>query len=155
MAKYAAEVVNQAKAWLGLKEADGSYQIILDTYNSQKVLPRGHKMTTKDQWCSAFVTAVAVKLGYTDIIPPECSCTRMMGLLQNRNSWQETGRPAPGALIFYNWEGEKTEADHVGIVEKVENGRVYTIEGNTSDSCRARSYPIGYFEILGYGIPFY
>jgi hypothetical protein len=40
-------------------------------------------------------------------------------------------------------------------VEKVENGRVYTIEGNTSDSCAERSYPIGYYEILGYGIPAY
>ena len=45
--------------------------------------------------------------------------------------------------------------DHVGIVEKVENGRVYTIEGNTSDSCRQRSYPVGYYHILGYGIPDY
>jgi hypothetical protein len=43
----------------------------------------------------------------------------------------------------------------VGIVEKVENGRVYTIEGNTSDSCRQRSYPVGYYQILGYGIPDY
>ena len=45
--------------------------------------------------------------------------------------------------------------DVAGIVEKVENGRVYTIEGNTSDSCRQRSYPVGYYQILGYGIPDY
>ena len=46
----------------------------------------------------------------------------------------------------------KVGADHVGIVEKVENGRVYTIEGNTSDSCRQRSYPVGYYKILGYDV---
>lgn len=45
--------------------------------------------------------------------------------------------------------------DHVGIVEKVENGRVYTIEGNSGDSCRRRDYPLDYYEILGYGIPAY
>lgn len=41
--------------------------------------------------------------------------------------------------------------DHVGIVEKVENGRVYTVEGNSGDKCCQRSYPVGYYEIYGYG----
>ena len=44
------------------------------------------------------------------------------------------------------------EADHVGIVEKCENGIVYTIEGNSGDACRQNQYPVGYYEILGYGI---
>ena len=57
----------------------------------------------------------------------------------------------------FDWEDEEDGGldglpDHVGIVEKVENGRVYTIEGNTTDSVRERSYPLGYFEILGYGV---
>lgn len=55
-------------------------------------------------------------------------------------------------IIFFDWDGNGV-SDHTGIVEKVENGRVYTIEGNTADSCRERNYPLGYFEILGYGIP--
>ena len=41
------------------------------------------------------------------------------------------------------------------IVEKVENGRVYTVEGNSGDSVRQNSYPIGYYEIYGYGTPAY
>ncbi len=45
--------------------------------------------------------------------------------------------------------------DHVGIVEKVENGIVYTVEGNSGDACRQRQYPVGYYEILGYGTPAY
>ena len=45
MAKYAEKVVSQAKAWLGLKESDGSFKEIIDTYNTQKTLPRGYKMT--------------------------------------------------------------------------------------------------------------
>ena len=44
-------------------------------------------------------------------------------------------------------------SDHTGIVEKVENGRVYTIEGNSGDSVRQNSYPVGHYEVLGYGCP--
>ena len=47
------------------------------------------------------------------------------------------------------------ESDHVGIVQKVENGVVYTIEGNSGDSCRVNQYPVGYYEILGYGVVAY
>ncbi len=42
--------------------------------------------------------------------------------------------------------------DHVSIVEKVENGIVYTVEGNSGDACRQRQYSVGYYEILGYGV---
>ena len=45
--------------------------------------------------------------------------------------------------------------DHVGIVEKVENGIVYTVEGNSGDTCRQNQYPVGHYEILGYGVPAY
>lgn len=63
-------------------------------------------------------------------------------------------------IIFFDWRDEEGgrldgRADHIGIVEKIENGRVYTIEGNTSDCCREQSYPLGHFEIPGYGVPAY
>ncbi len=45
--------------------------------------------------------------------------------------------------------------NHVGIVEKVENGTVYTVEGNSGDSCRENRYAIGHNEIYGYGTPAY
>ena len=70
--------------------------------------------------------------------------------------------PNPGDIIFFDWDSPNGSsgpqdglADHVGIVEKVENGIVYTVEGNTSDSCRERQYSVGYYEILGYGLPSY
>ena len=47
------------------------------------------------------------------------------------------------------------ESDHTGIVERVEDGIVYTVEGNSGDSCRENHYAVGYYEILGYGIPAY
>ena len=45
--------------------------------------------------------------------------------------------------------------EDTGIVQKVENGKVYTVEGNSGDSCRVNEYSIGYYEILGYGAPAY
>lgn len=52
-------------------------------------------------------------------------------------------------------DGLDGNSDHTGIVEKVESGRVYTIEGNSGDACQENSYPIGHYEILGYGAPAY
>lgn len=63
-------------------------------------------------------------------------------------------RPAGGRYYLFDWEGDG-ETDHVGIVEKCENGVVYTVEGNSGDACRQKQYPVGYYEILGYGVPAY
>lgn len=57
-------------------------------------------------------------------------------------------------IIFFDWESDG-ETDHVGIVEKVENGIVYTVEGNSGDSCRINQYPVGHSQIYGYGVPQY
>lgn len=62
-----------------------------------------------------------------------------------------------GDIIFFDWADSNDEkADHVGIVERVENGVVYTIEGNTKgDMCKQNSYDINSSVILGYGTPAY
>lgn len=57
-------------------------------------------------------------------------------------------------IIFFDWEGDR-ETDHVGIVEKYENGVVYTIEGNSGDICCQQQYPVGSSQIFGYGLPAY
>lgn len=162
MDKYSSKVVEQAKAWLGLKESDGSYKVILDTYNSQEKLPRGYRMTTKDPWCAAFVSSVAVKLGYTDIIPTECSCNKMIELLKKIDSFVETDSvvPSPGWILFYDWEddgkGDNTgRSDHVGIVEKVEGNTITIIEGNYSNSVKRRTLKVNGKYIRGYGVPKY
>ena len=53
-------------------------------------------------------------------------------------------------IIFFDWDHDGT-SDHVGIVEKCEGGRVYTIEGNSSDQVRQRNYTVDYGAIMGYG----
>ena len=163
MAQYASKVVEQAKAWVGLKESDGSYKVILDTYNSQEKLPRGYRMTTKDPWCATFVSAVAVKLGYTDIIPTECSCNKMIELLKKIGAWVEDDSYVPriGDILFYDWDdsgkGDNTgRSDHVGIVEKVlADGKLTIIEGNYKNAVTRRTISVNGKYIRGWGIPKY
>ena len=120
--------------------------------------------TERVEWCACFVSWCANQCGYieADIIPKFAGCVNGVQWFKERGQWADnSAEPIPGMIVFFDWEDEcdggglDGDPDHVGIVEKVENGRVYTIEGNTSDSCRQRSYPIGYCEILGYGIPAY
>ena len=162
MAKYASKVVAQAKAWLGKKESNGSFKVIIDTYNSQKPLPVGYKVKYYDEWCATFVSAVAVKLGYTDIIPTECSCDRMIALFKKMGCWieNENRTPAAGDIIFYDWQDNgvgdnKGSSDHVGIVEKVSGGQIIVIEGNKGQAVARRYLKINGKFIRGYGVPKY
>ena len=162
MGKYSYKVVEQALAWLGKKEADGSHKEIIDVYNSQRPLPRGYKVKYTDAWCATFVSAVAVKLGYTDIIPTECSCPKMIQLLKNIGAWVENDAyvPKSGDLLFYDFDdngvGDNTGGtDHIGIIEKVEGDTITVIEGNYSNSVKRRYIKVNGRYIRGYGVPKY
>ena len=80
-----------------------------------------------------------------------------MAWLKTCGLWKDGGYiPKVGDIIFFDWKDKHDGvADHVGIVEKVENGRVYTIEGNSNDSCKQRDYDINSSEIKEYGTPIY
>lgn len=108
------------------------------------------------EWCACFVSWCANKCGYLDtIIPKFAGCSTGVHWFKARNQWAErTITPEPGMIIFFDWDGDGVP-DHTGIVEKSENTCVYTIEGNTSDSCRRRQYTVGDSQIFGYGIPAY
>ena len=69
-------------------------------------------------------------------------------------SAQTGSEPQAGDIIFFDWEGDGV-TDHTGIVQKCENGTVYTVEGNSGDTCRTKTYPVGSSVIYGYGIPAY
>ena len=113
------------------------------------------------EWCACFVSWCANECGYIEagVIPKFAACASQgVPWFQERGLWQDNSyEPRPGDIIFFDWDdgGQDGQSDHVGIVEKVENGRVYTIEGNSGDSVRQNSYPIGYYEIYGYGTPAY
>ena len=161
MAKSRSAIVKQAQAWLGRKESDGSHKLIIDTYNSLK--PAGYyKMTYQDAWCACFVSAVAMKCGYSDIIPTEVGCERMIQLFKNKGCWIESDAyvPSPGDIIFYDWQdngiGDNTGfSDHVGIVEQVTGTSITVIEGNYSDSVKRTYHKVNGQYIRGYGVPKY
>lgn len=161
MAKNAMNVVNQAKAWLGRNEADGSHKTIIDFYNNHK--PAGYyKMTYTDAWCACFVSAVAMKCDYTDIIPVEVGCERMINLFKMKDSWVESDAyiPNPGDIVFYDWQdngvGDNTGfSDHVGIVEQVTGTSIAVIEGNYSNAVKRRYIKVNDKSIRGYGVPKY
>lgn len=113
------------------------------------------------EWCACFVSWCANECGYIDagVIPKFAACASQgVPWFKERGLWQYNSyEPRPGDIIFFDWDdgGQDGSSDHVGIVEKVENGRVYTVEGNSGDSVRQNSYPVGYYEIYGYGTPAY
>ena len=163
MAKYASLVVKQAKEWIGKNEADGSHKEIIDIYNSSKPLARNYRVKYTDSWCAVTVSSIAIKLGYTDIIPTECSCQKMIELFAKIGCWVENEAsvtPEAGWILFYDWEdngvGDNTGwADHVGVVEKVANGKITVIEGNYKNSVKRRSIDVNGKYIRGYGRPAY
>lgn len=111
------------------------------------------------EWCACFVSWCANECGYIDtgVIPQYAGCVNGVQWFKDRGQRMDgSAEPAPGMIIFFDWDDENGQdglSDHTGIVEKVENGRVYTIEGNSGDSVRQNSYPVGHYEVLGYGCP--
>lgn len=109
------------------------------------------------EWCACFVSWCANECGYIDagVIPKFAGCIQGSNWFKERGLWQDGSfAPSAGHIIFFDWEGDG-EADHVGIVERVENGTIYTVEGNSGDACKQNSYSIGSSVIYGYGVPAY
>ena len=109
------------------------------------------------EWCAIFVSWCADQCGYLDagVLPKMEGVRPYVDWFVKRGQWQGLGyEPSPGDIIFFDWENDGL-ADHVGIVEKVEDGLVYTIEGNTGDKCTHRRYTVGKTPIYGFGHPIY
>ena len=108
------------------------------------------------EWCACFVSWCADQCGYLDsgTYPKFSGCVFGMQWFQQRGLWLDgSAEPVPGMLIFFDWATQDGVPDHVGIVEKVENGMVYTVEGNSRDMCRQKQYSLGSGVILGCGMP--
>ena len=109
------------------------------------------------EWCACFASWCADQCGYLEsgIIPKFSLCSDGVNWFKGKGQWQDKNyEPQAGDLIFFDW-GSNGSIDHVGIVEKCENGTVYTVEGNSGDACKQQSYPVGSGSIYGYGCPAY
>lgn len=111
--------------------------------------------SSRVEWCAIFVSWCADQCGLLDsgAVPKFSGVGTGVNWFQFRGQWLPgSAAPEPGMLIFLKWYGsDSLIADHVGIVERVENGRVYTIEGNSNDTVQRNSYPLGHRKIFGYG----
>ena len=123
---------------------------------------RWYGFTSRVEWCACFVSWCANECGYIEagVMPRFSVCDRGVEWFQERGQWADgTATPVPGMIIFYDWDApdepsgpQDGESDHVGIVQKVEDGYVYCIEGNSGDSCVQTKCRVGHYEIFGYGI---
>lgn len=105
-------------------------------------------------WCACFVSWCGDQCGLIEngSMPRFSLCDDGIAWFKGKGKWQERGyTPSAGTLIFFDWNGDGT-SDHVGIVEKTENGVVYTVEGNSGDAVNQRSYDINNGTIMGYGL---
>lgn len=160
------EVVNLATSWLGKNESDGSYKEIIDIYNSypKEKIPRGIKMQYNWPWCACTWSALAIALGYTDIMPIEISCAELINRAKDMGCWEESDRyiPCPGDGIIYDWDDNgigdnKGWPDHVGAIDYIneEVGYMTVIEGNYNNAVKKRTISINGRYIRGFITPKY
>ena len=158
------KVADQAEAWVGLKESDGSFKAIIDIYNSKEPFPRGTKMLYSWPWCAATWSAIAKKLGYTAVMPVEISCYYIIEEAKKMGCWQEADNYVPniGDGVLYDWEdsgsGDNHGApDHIGTVTYVNRSAGYFVvtEGNYSNSVKKRTIDINGRFIRGFITPHY
>ena len=134
------KIVSIMQGWIGLKRSDRSHAPIIDTYNGNKPLPRGYAVTYNDAYCATTTSAAAIKAGYTDIIPVECSCYYLIEKAKAMGIWQENDAyiPKPGDEVLYDWDDGPNFAttdnrgtpEHVGMVEAVSGNTIKVMEGN-------------------------
>ena len=113
-----------------------------------------HGFDSRVEWCACFVSWCANESGCLGTMVPKFSrCTDGVAWFRGQGRWKDSGYlPQPGEIIFFDWNGDMVP-DHVGIVEKVDGGVIYTIEGNSAgDRCWEKRYVVGNSLILGYGI---
>ena len=104
------------------------------------------------EWCACFVSWCYGQMGLSE---PRFAGCQSQGVpwFQSHGQWGARGYDnlAPGDAIFFDWDLDGS-ADHVGIVIGTDGSRVYTVEGNSGDACKIRSYDVNYECIKGYGL---
>lgn len=155
--------VNYYSNWSSTASAQTLRNEIVDVAESQLGYSGGKKYwswagySSRVAWCNIFVTWCANECGYykSGAVPLYQQPQDTLEWYQDRGLFKKRGSytPKPGDLIFFNWG--YSYAHHIGIVEKCENGKVYTIEGNSRDVVKRQTYSINSVGIIGYATPKY
>lgn len=139
-------MLGKARSMLGLHEAR-------DTNAINAITKKSGINAATTPWCAAFAMNLLKDHGVLNLdglsnrnyVPTIESWAKGKGIYGQPGKYQ----PKPGDAIVFDWKRDGT-SDHIGIVEKVENGKVYTIEGNSSNSVKRNSYPLNSSSIDGY-----
>ena len=125
------KVLDTARSYLGVETGSREHKKIVDAYNSVDPKPVGYTANYQDDWCDIFVTTVYQQAGLSDLIGRECGVQRHIGIMEKKGIWKGRTQPKVGDIVTFDWDGGGW-ADHIGIVESVNNGVITTIEGNSS-----------------------
>ena len=132
MAKTSNEYLSTGKKYLGCIEGDSKHKKIVDIFNSSKL--KTFSIYYNDAWCAAFISAIAIESGCTDIIPISANCDEMykkgvvMGIAIPKDKWI----PKMGDIVFYDWNLNGS-LDHVGAVDTMSKNIIHVLEGNKND----------------------
>ena len=112
----------------------------------------GYGFNSRVEWCACFVSWCYGQMGLSE---PRFAACQSQGIpwFTSRGQWgaRSYENIAPGDAIFFDWDLDGS-ADHVGLVIGTDGSRVYTVEGNSGDACKIKSYPLDYACIKGYGL---
>ena len=137
----AEKILATARQYLGLHEGAGNSNPFSNALGRPP-----------EAWCADFVSFCAKKAGLN---LNTASAQGVQDFLTKQGSWKGRNNPQPGDALTFNWSGHNGWADHVGIVERVyqRNGKLYidTIEGNSSDQVRRKTYAADDPVIKGFG----
>ena len=138
-------ILSIAKVYLGYKEG----------YNNDNIFGDWYGMPNQP-WCAMFVSFCMYKAGVSqDVVQRFASCTVGWNWFRGKGRTKDRSyTPTIGDIIFFDW-GADGGLNHVGLVDRVENGRVYTVEGNKNDHVTQYSYDVNDPEIYGYVVPAY
>ena len=156
------KVLDIARSYLGVETGSSEHKKIVDAYNSVNPKPVGYTANYDDDWCDIFVTTVFQQAGLSNLIGRECGVQRHIGIMERKGIWKGKSYPKQGDIVTFDWDGGGF-ADHIGIVESVNNGVITTIEGNSSlyagstakTRVNRKTYNWDSRYIKGYGRPSY
>ena len=156
-------VLRAAANLVGVRSGSAAHHQLVKDYNSINPLPVGYAVKNSDDWCDVFVTTVFQREGLSHLIGRECGVERHIQIFKRLGIWNEDGASTPkaGDIITFNWDQDSQQnngfADHIGIVERVENGLIHTIEGNSGvvGTVKRNIYRIGHGNIRGFATPRY
>ena len=133
VSNFGSKIVSGAKKYLGYNEKDGSY----------KKFTKGRN----EKWCADFATYVARENGSN--IPHFSGVSQILDWGNRNGKFSKTAKV--GDLIILKGVDKKGKrVSHTGIVKEIKNGKIYTIEGNTSNKVDTRSYALNDSRITGY-----